>query len=353
MTCDLDTLLRAAATVSDEDVRGMPLQGEADLRAKILAHARRAPSQSRRIRRWPALALAAAAAAGAVLLVLAGGGDHVGTSPDRAWAAPLVRVAQAVPRLLITEQGWTVSRADQLAADEGEMTFTDGKRTLDLRWSVGELASLVKDRDDKTKRVASVDFTGGQATVLRYRGRRDYFAALWQSGRYTMELRSGRYTAELGSSALSMDEFRGVLASLRHVSVDAWLRAMPASVVLPARTREAVDEMLTGIPLPPDFDVAALGSDARLRDRYQLGAHVAGAVACAWIERWVDARRNGDDGTAATAAEAMEGSRNWPILREMDAEGDYPEGVWAYVDAMTGDRLPTVDDSYKSALGCD
>jgi hypothetical protein len=73
----------------------------------------------------------------------------------------------------------------------------------------------------------------------------------------------------------------------------------------------------------------------------------------------LDARRNGDDGTAATAAEAMEGSRNWPILREMDAEGDYPEGVWEYGDAMTGDRtvpgdrLPTVDDSYKSALGCD
>ena len=350
MTSDLDTVLRDAAPVSDEDVRAMALDGESDLRAAIVAHARRVPAQRRRVRRWPALAVAAAAAAGAVLLVLAGAGDHVGTSPDRAWAAPLVRVAQAVPRLLITEPGWTVSRADQFTVDEGEMTFTDGKRTLDLHWSDREFVTFLKNSGDETERVGSVDVPGGEAIVLRYTGPGEYFTALWPSGRYTMELRS---------AALSMDELRRVLASLREVSVDAWLGAMPASVVLPARTHEAVDEMLTGIPLPPGFDIAALGSDSRLRDRYQLGAHVAGAVACAWIERWVRARREGDTVATATAAETMKGARDWPILREMDAEGDYPEVLWEYGEAMAGDgtvlggRLLTVEESYKSALGCD
>jgi hypothetical protein len=285
-----------------------------------------------------------------VLLLLPGGGDRVGTSPDRAWAAPLVRVAQAVPRLLITEPGWTVSRADQFTVDEGEMTFTDGNRTIDLHWSDREFAAFVNNSRDKTERVGSVDVPGGEAIVLRYEGPGEYFTALWPSGRYTMELRS---------SDLSMDELRGVLASLRPVSIDAWLRAMPASVVLPARTHKAVDEMLTGIPLPPDFDIAALGSAARLRDRYQLGAQVAGAVACAWIERWVEARREGDDVAAAAAAETMQGARDWPILREMSAEGDYPEVLWEYGDAMAGDgtvpggRPLTVEESYKSALGCD
>jgi hypothetical protein len=349
MTSDLDSLLRDAAPVSDEDVRAMPLDGESDLRAEILAHARHVPARRRRVRRWPALAVAAAAA-GAVLLVLAGGGDRIGTRPDRAWAAPLVRVAQAVPRLLISEQGWTVSRADQFTVEEGEMTFTDGKRTIDLHWSERKFASFIKNSGDKTERVGSVEVPGGKATVLRYTGPGEYFAALWPSGRYTMELRS---------SDLSMDELRGVLASLREVSVDGWLRAMPARVVLPARTDEAVEEMLTGIPVPPRFDVAALGSDGRLRDRYQLGAHVAGAVACAWIERWLHARREGDDVAAAAAAKAMKGSRDWPILREMNAEGDYPEVLWAYGDAMAGDgtvlggRPLTVEESYNSALGCD
>ena len=41
-------------------------------------------------------------------------------------------MAHALPRLLITEQGSTVSRADQFTVEEGEMTFTDGKRTIGL-----------------------------------------------------------------------------------------------------------------------------------------------------------------------------------------------------------------------------
>jgi hypothetical protein len=349
MTSQLDTLLRDAAPVSDEEVRALPLEGESDLRAAILGHERRVPSRSRRVRRWPALAVAAAAGAGALLLLLAGGGDRVGTSPDRAWAAPLVRVAQAVPRLLITEPGWTVSRADQFTVDEGEMTFTDGKRTIDLHWIDRAFASFVKNSRHKTERVGSVDVPGGKAILLRYTGPGTYYMALWASGRHTIELRS---------DSLSMGELRGVLASLRRVSVDAWLGAMPASVVLPEGTREAVDEMLEGIPLPPHFDIATLGSDVRVRDRYQLGAQVAGAVACAWIERWVDARHNGDAVAAATAAEAMKHSRDWPILREMNAEGDYPEVLWAYGDAMTGDgtvpggRPLSVEESYRSALGC-
>jgi hypothetical protein len=350
MTDDLDTLLRDAAPVADEAVRAMPLHGESDLRAEILAHARRPPTRRRRVGHRPALVLAAAAAAGAVLLLLAGGGDPVGTSPDRAWAAPLVRVAEAVPRLLITEPGWTVTRADQLAVDSGEMTFADGKRTIDLHWSDRAFAAFLNNSGDKTERVASVDVPGGEATVLRYIGPGEYFTALWPSGRYTIELRS---------SSLSIDELRGVLGSLRQVDVDAWLRAMPASVVLPARMQESVDEMLRGIPLPPHFDIAALGSDTVLRDRYQLGAHVAGAVACGWIERWIDARGNGDAIAAAAAAETMEGSRNWPILREMNAQGDYPEVLWEYGRAIAGERTVaggrplTIEESYRSALGCD
>ena len=52
--------------------------------------------------------------------------------------------------------------------------------------------------------------------------------------------------------------------------------------------------MLAGVPHPEGFDIVALQSGDGIRDRYQLGAQVAGAVACAWIEQWVDARRAGD-----------------------------------------------------------
>ncbi len=56
----------------------------------------------------------------------------------------------------------------------------------------------------------------------------------------------------------------------------------------------------------------------------------------------------------------MDSSRDWPVLRQMDAEGGYPEAVWLLADAMTsGADVPagkpgaTVAEVYRSALGCD
>jgi hypothetical protein len=95
-----------------------------------------------------------------------------------------------------------------------------------------------------------------------------------------------------------------------------------------------------------------------VHERYHLGARVAGGVACAWIERWIEARADGDAAAAGEAVEAMRTSRTWPILREMDAEGDYPEMVWELADAMRGVRsfpgaTPRwVEENYRSGLGC-
>ena len=107
--------------------------------------------------------------------------------------------------------------------------------------------------------------------------------------------------------------------------------------------------MLKDIPIPPGFK-APKGS-AATRDRYQLGAAVAGAVVCGWIGR----RLAGDP----KAAGALASLRDWPLLRRMDAEGDYPEVVWQYADAVNrksavpGGKLGlTVDGTYKDALGC-
>jgi hypothetical protein len=53
------------------------------------------------------------------------------------------------------------------------------------------------------------------------------------------------------------------------------------------------------------------------------------------------------------------GSRDWPIRREMNGEGDYPGVPCTNGDAIAGDRtVPdgrplTIEESNKSALGCD
>jgi len=77
---------------------------------------------------------------------------------------------------------------------------------------------------------------------------------------------------------------------------------------------------------------------------------VAGGVACAWIDRWATARDTGDTATADEAVAAVRSSREWPILQEMNAEGDYPEFLWETGDEMAGDE-PVEEDAAES-LGC-
>lgn len=356
MTHTLDELVRAAAPVTDEQVRALTLDGlEADLRDAIVAdrRPRRLRRGRQRLRRPLRLGLSGAAAAAvagiALAMVLGGGSGDLGTSPGRAYAASAVRVANAVPRLLIGEPGWRVTRADEFRIGDGEMTFRSGSRTADLHWRSGPFRQWVDDRANSGDRLAPVEVRGTPATVFRYHGPWNEFTALWRDGRHTMEFRAGH---------MSLGEYRGLLRSLTEVEVNDWLAAMPPTVVLPVNAGRAVDEMLNGIPVPERFDATELKRSTVVRDRYQLGALVTGAVACRWIEEWVKARQTGDSRAEAEAVAAMRTSFRWPILREMQAKGDYPEVLWEFADAMAhGGSVPagrpmTVEEGYRSALGC-
>jgi len=305
---DLETLRRLAPPVE-------PATPDVLTRARVKMRPRR--------RRRPALLLAPIAAACALLIALTQTGGP-------SFAAELVRAAEASPRLLM--DGWSVTRVDEWSAGQGEMTFTSGERTLALSWwPASETGRIGKDSD---KLVA------GGRTFYRYKGSNDY-TAFWRSGDSTVEARA---------LAASPDDFVALLRRLRSVGAEDWLRALPSSAVAPADHGTAVDAMLRGLPLPPGFDTAALRRDARTRDRYQLGAQVSGAVACGWIEAWL----HGDNRAVAELATA----RDWQVLKDMNAEGDYPEVLWQYADAVVhGGTVPggkplTVKESYKEALGC-
>jgi hypothetical protein len=359
MTDTLDRLLRASAPIDDDQLRALQLDLlETELREAVLLYGEHEtepreapgrPAERRRPLRWrlPGLAAAAALAGAALLAVtLVGGGDRLGAPPERAWAAPALRVANAVPRLLIGQPGWTVTRADEFSVREGEMTLRNGPRRVFLFWRPGSYQDWVDDRAHSAARLAPADVVGSRATVFRYRGANPAFTALWRSGRYTMELTGSGFSAA---------EYRRVLGSVKAVGVDEWLGAMPPSVVLPADSERVAAAMLAGIPRPDGFEPAP---ETGVRERYHLGARVAGGVACAWIEQWVEARAEGDAAAAGEAVEAMRTSRRWPILREMNAEGDYPEALWEFADAMRGVRAfpgatpRWVEENYRSGLGC-
>lgn len=319
----------------------------ADARETEVHRLRRRPKSGQRL-----IGAAAAAAALLVAIVVGVGGDS-----SSAYAAEIVAVAEASPRLLIDGGGWVVTRADEFDVEQGEMTFEQGTSSVDLHWRSADAHSgFVEDRREGADLQEAIVIAGDSGELFRYAGT-DSFTALWMRGDHSLELRV---------DGTSEAEFRRLAESVIAVDVDTWLDAMPESVVRPDDRSAAVTEMLAGLPIPGSFDRAAL-EGVEASDRYQLGAEVAGAVACGWLAQWDAADQAGDAARKTEAAEALATSATWPILLEMNEDGDYPEVVWEYASAANGGRIELPENveiveygpdaisggAYAAGLGCD
>jgi hypothetical protein len=292
------------------------------------------------------------------------GAGQVSTAPVT-FAAAAVRVARANPRVLVTASGWKVRSVEGFDPDAGEMTFQLGPDQMRREQYLGGYA-LVNDaprlevtwyprdqyesyRADRAREphLQHVTLFGQQAQMISY-GATDHAVMLPPQGTVFLELRGN-----VGDEAA----FKQFLAdSIEQVDIRTWLAAMPSSVVTADNLDGAVQKALAGIPLPPGFDASALARGLAL-DSYQFGARVTGMVACGWIEEWQRAHESGDAAAADRATAAMATSRNWAVLHEMDAEGDYPEVIWQYADALAaGGTSPSGKaglEGYRGALGCD
>ena len=299
-------------------------------------------------------ALVAVATAGALVF---GGATVLGATRDggRSGPAPAGGDQPAEPQtegsplLLVGQQGWRVSRADQQSATTGEMTFTNGERELELTWRpASDHDMFVEDRALDAAETWDVEIARRDGVLFRYEGTTD-FTAMWVDGDLSLELR-GVFP--------DVDAYRAVAQTLGRVDEETWLAALPGDVVTPAERPATVDEMLRDIPVQPAIRIARLKESRVVSDRYQLGARVTAEAACAWIRAWIDARSSGDEARAREAVEAMATSRDWAILEEMEPQGGWSEVVWEYADAMAGEgEVPgggpmTVAGSYEDSLGC-
>ena len=342
MTTDLDTLLARANPLDAEQAERLPIGDAQDELLRLLVIDAPAPPRRRRRRRLlPRLALAAA-----VLLGLSIALGSLGRGPAQrdgtAWAAELVRYAEASPLLLLP--GWAVTYADERSARDGEMRFARGGERADLHWRPGRLSEWERDRAASAQSTASATVLGTTATVYRSPDGRG-FSALWRH--------DGR-VLEFSAQAAGLDAFRRLLGSLRQVDTDAWLSALPDSVVKSATRSAVVAEMLRGVTVPPGFEPGRIRGADLSQDRYQLGAAVAGTVACEWFARWSSARRSGDATTERQAVAALATAEDWPILAEMARTGAYPEVLIDYAAAMPSGRWygRPLEGDVDTGLGC-
>lgn len=230
-------------------------------------------------------------------------------------------------RVLLDAPGWKITRHDEQPENGSvhfETTFKADGKELDLH-------QRPPGYNEEFMASSSNVVVLGNPGVLWPAG--GEFRGFWRDGGWDFELRGG---------PVDEAEFRSLLASLRYVDDATWEAALPNTVVKPADRAAVVDEMLREVPLPPGLDISAVKESARQRDRYQLGAQVIKPVLCAWMIQWVDAQQSGDVGAQQQALDALNSSRNWPVLIEMSGPGDLPEFVWSEVDALQhGSPRPT------------
>jgi hypothetical protein len=269
-------------------------------------------------------------AALAALLIL---GNSVGGSGGPAFAAAAIEVAEANPRLLVTAPGWSVTDAGEFEAGEGEVSFGDGTHRLAVNWYPARFyRRYLRDRALVSSPGAST-LLGQKATTIRYAlngGGAEYATMLSPQGPVFVEIRAG-----LGSRA----EYDAVLHSLRRVSVDTWLGAMPKSVVGPDDRAEVVGRMLRGVPLPPGFDLAALEGEDSVLSHYQLAVKVAGTISCGWVESWLAAIKAADGPRAREAVEAMATSHHWAMMPALVKGGGWSANVWSAASALATGQI--------------
>ncbi len=252
-------------------------------------------------------------------------------------------------RFVLDAPGWRVDHTDE-SEYGGMVSYSKAGADLEISWyPAASYDDYVEDRSH----IVEPPAPGEPVEVVGVPGQ------LWayspDDHTVIREVERGHWT-ELRGGGLSKRDFLDLLTQVRQVDRDGFEASLPAEFVTTADRAAVIDEMTDGIAgaLAPQHRLTPMGVpgprfESAQTDRYQLGAHVAGAVACAWLDAYTAARQDDDEAAAADAADALATSREWPILVEMAAEGDYPEVLWQYADDAAAGR-PV--EGYAGGLGC-
>jgi hypothetical protein len=341
--------------LTDDAISMLPLEsGRAELLEEIMTtvapdrqNAEPTPDPTPRRARWLVpLAVAAAVATVASAPLWWGGADKPESkSPDVSF-----QTAPDSPgtgyRAVVTAPGW---KADYVSQDDkygGEVQFTKGGQNLAITWYPEKTyQDYLLDRQHITEPPAP----GDPVTILGASGQLWAYSA---TDHTVMREPDQGHWMEFRGDGMDRAAFEELLTHLELVSLAEFESALPSSFVTAADRPAAVQEILDGIEEVTGVTVPAgttLDTRSDEQDPYQLGADIAGQYACAWIAEFADAKGAGDQARADEAARVMGTSRQWPVLQEMNSDGDYPEVMWEYADDLAGGQVP---ERYDEGLGC-
>src|ERR687894_722636 len=394
-----------------------PTPAATDEAGPVVIDLARTSARSRAPRRRRAVALAVAAAVATVAAVgvvtLAGDGtspdDGAGFQSDQGTGAPAVppetgvapqprpgltaedlAVLEALPTIASRLDRWAIVYVDAPTPTEGDMTIADldGPGTagsvpagttgrLSIRWAPAEhyeewvadneqnlgpgIATTVAGQPALTyaTELAAPSAPGGGGPVDPPDAGAGEDAGTVVGTSYETVWRVGDHAVIAEGTFASSADHEALLGWLVVDVPEVWASSLPPDAILPSLRAATVDGMLADVPVPPGFDAGPLrDAPGAVRDRYQVGAEVTGAVACGWIDSWVAARGTGDTAAAQAAVDAMASSHDWDVLVEMTSDGGWSDSVWQYADALPtdapimGGRPLTIAESYDEALGC-
>jgi len=276
-------------------------------------------------------------------------------------AATLADLAPGVfPNVLLSAPNWSVTYIDYDEGTSAEVNedyavstilWSDGSAEAELRMNSGwhtDFEALVADRLGSGHRLADEPIWGTTATMVAQDDTSSY-VAIWVSNAVEYEfLIHGTDEAT----------FRALLSSLVQVPEEEWIATLPDDGRIVTDRSEAISAYLEDVPLPPGFEAGSL-AEGPIEHWYQVAAETIAAVTCSWVEQWVDTKESGDTQAEQTAVDAMATSHDWKVLNDMRSEGDFPEVIWEYADAMSGDGTILVGDgefaelnTSNIALGC-
>lgn len=262
------------------------------------------------------------------------------------------------------EASHSLSVADELGLPEGQsvvldapgwkvyslgdgLRYRNGDAQLEITtYAADQYASYVKDREYITEtrtKGQPIEVLGRPALMWAYTST-DHTAI--------REVENGRWM-EIRADGVDQTGYLALLGDLRVVSSADFDAALPDGFVTTAERPAAAAKILRDIEAVSGADFPAGASlrlaDGEAKDRYQFGAEVVAQYTCAWIEAFDNAETHDQSAQAAEAARVLGTSRQWPILKEMDADGDYPEVVWDFSDKVASGTVP---EGYREGLGC-